>query len=224
MSFIYSRLSRTQIITLLTISIPAIIFFDLAEDVWLLEGFWWDEKILLFLHGFATPWLSQFMRFVTFTGGIGGYFVFTLLGTWLVRDGQKHRALILSICYLGSALLNELLKGLFARPRPDIFSHLITIGGYSFPSGHSIAGITLYGVLAIFLWQDRRYGWAILAGIWAPLVGISRVYLGVHYPSDVLAAWMAGTLWIITTFTFIVTIQPFRTLFLRRGCPVLPKP
>lgn len=200
---ILTRLSRTQIITLLAISIPAIIFFDLAEDVWVLEGFWWDERLALVLHSFATPWLTQFVRFVTFTGGYGAYPIFVLFLLWLLNQGQKQRALILSICFLGSGLLNLLLKAIFVRPRPSLFDPLITVAGYTFPSGHSIAGITLYGVLAVFLWQDRRHGWAILAGIWAPLVGLSRVYLGVHYPSDVLAAWMAGTLWIFATFTVV---------------------
>ena len=203
MDRLYTRLSRTQIISLLAVSIPSVIFLDLAEDVWFLEGFWWDERFALALHSVTTPWLTQFVRFITFTGGIGGYLIFVILAAWLLFKKQNERGLILSVCYLCSALFNELLKLLFIRPRPALFEPLITVGGYSFPSGHSIAGITLYGVLAIFLWQDRRYGWAILAGIWAPLIGLSRVYLGVHYPSDVVAAWMAGTLWIIATFTLV---------------------
>lgn len=217
MSSIYSRLSRTQIITLLAISIPAIIFLDLAEDVWFLKGFWWDETFSLWLHGFATPWLTQIVRFVTFTGGIGAYPIFAVIAFWLLHRRQRHRVAILAISFLGSALLNELLKSLFVRPRPTLFLPLIAIGGYSFPSGHSIAGITLFGVLAIFLWQDCRYGWAILAGIWAPLVGLSRVYLGVHYPSDVLAAWMAGTLWIFMTFMIVHWFQHRHLLVLLEG-------
>ena len=207
MDRLYSRLSRTQIISLLAIGIPSVIFLELAEDVWQSEGFWWDSRMTLAIHGLANPWLTQIVRFITFTGGIGSFLIFAISMVWLWRQQRKHQAQLLLVCFMGSALINELLKLFFVRPRPTLFPPLIAVGGYSFPSGHSTAGITLFGVLAIFLWHDRHYGWAIAAAIWGLLIGISRVYLGVHYPSDVLAAWMAGFLWILVTFTVIHWIQ-----------------
>jgi len=85
-----------------------------------------------------------------------------------------------------------------------VFPPLTTETSYSFPSGHAMAAVAVYGVLALLLWQRGKRGWAVLAGAWVPLVAISRVYLGVHYPSDVLASLALGTIWlIIVWFTHI---------------------
>ena len=78
MDRLYSRLSRTQIISLLAIGIPSVIFLELAEDVWQSEGFWWDSRMTLAIHGLATPWLTQIVRFITFTGGIGSFLIFAI--------------------------------------------------------------------------------------------------------------------------------------------------
>lgn len=199
--------SRAQIIALLIVAVPTVIFLELAEDVWLLEGFWWDQAIALAVHRLANPWLTQVVRFITFTGGNGALLIFAAFVIWLWMQRQWNWVVILAICFIGSGLLNLVLKALFVRPRPTLFTPLVVVSGYSFPSGHSVAGITMYGVIALFLWQQRRFGWAISAAIWGLLIGLSRVYLGVHYPSDVVAAWMAGALWIYVTYMTVRWVQ-----------------
>ena len=97
----------------------------------------------------------------------------------------------------GAILLNSVLKLLFARPRPDLFPPLVVEHSFSFPSGHTMSAIAFYGLLALILWQRGRRSWAVLAGLWVPLVALSRVCLGAHYPSDVLASLAIGTIWLV---------------------------
>ncbi len=101
------------------------------------------------------------------------------------------------VSFVGTFLLNSLLKFIFARPRPDLFPPLVVEHSYSFPSGHTMSAIAYFGLLALVLWQRGRRGWAVLAGLWVPLVALSRVYLGAHYPSDVLASLAIGTIWLV---------------------------
>ncbi|MCM3631136.1 phosphatase PAP2 family protein [Paenibacillus glycanilyticus] len=109
------------------------------------------------------------------------------------------------IFYLGvigcSALLNLLLKTVFQRARPDI-NRIVEASGFSFPSGHSMSAFTLYGITIYFLWKHLKYRWmrtvVILMGTALILmIGISRIYLGVHYPSDVIGGYLVSAAWLM---------------------------
>jgi undecaprenyl-diphosphatase len=109
------------------------------------------------------------------------------------------------IFYLGvigaSALLNLLLKAIFQRARPDI-NRIVEASGFSFPSGHSMSAFTLYGITIYFLWKHLRHRWmrmaVILIGtVLIVMIGISRIYLGVHYPSDVIGGYLISAAWLI---------------------------
>jgi undecaprenyl-diphosphatase len=93
----------------------------------------------------------------------------------------------------GGTLLNFVLKQIFAAPRPDLLPHLDIVHSYSFPSGHAAYNMMLFGALAML--SRRRIGY-VLAGMVIALIGISRVWLGVHWPSDVLAGWITGFGWL----------------------------
>jgi len=177
--------------------LAAAIFFELAEDVWLREGFAWDAPIMLAIHSLQTPTLDRIMKAITLSGSIFGV-VLVMAGAafWLGRRRCWVELAALLISVVGGAALNGLLKLLFARPRPSVFPPLTVEHTYSFPSGHTMTAVTLYGFLAILLWQHRHRGWALLAAAMVPLIGFSRVYLGVHYPSDVLGAMTLGILWL----------------------------
>ena len=99
-------------------------------------------------------------------------------------------------------ILNQIVKQIFERSRPDLFPHLQNVGGYSFPSGHSQAALAFYAVLAYLLARRVAPKWRIpiycAAAFWIVLVGLSRNYLEVHYPSDVLAAFAVTLPWALT--------------------------
>ena len=109
---------------------------------------------------------------------------------------DRSKLLLFIIVLLGSHNLFRLLKQLFKRARPD-FHRLIEIGGYSFPSGHATNALSIYGILTFVLWHHIPAPWGriilFIFSIFMILsIGLSRIYLGVHYPSDVLAGYFAG--------------------------------
>lgn len=189
-------LSRTWYVRLSTILGLLIVFAALAEDVWFKETFAWDAPVALAIHQFRRPWLDLAMRAITQTGKLGALAFVIGLTLWFVWRQQFHAAVTYAISYGGALALDTLLKLWFARPRPQLFPPLVTETGSSFPSGHTITAVAVYGLLAVWLWRYRSPGWALVAGGWVVIVALSRVYLGVHYPSDVLAAGVLGVLWL----------------------------
>ncbi len=191
---------RTFIVWLVALGVlftAVTLFLKLAEDVWLNEGFAWDATIMLGIHSLSRPWLDKLFWLITQTGG--PLIVLPVVGTavWFWQHNQRIETWLILASFGGTTLLNSLLKLLFARPRPNVFPPLMTETSYSFPSGHAMSAVAVYGLLALLLWQRGQRGWAALAGLWVPLVALSRVYLGVHYPSDVLASLALGTIWLV---------------------------
>lgn len=198
---IESKITFAHIAITSLIGAAAVLFLELSEDVWLKEGFTWDAPIMLWLHQWQAPWLDSVFVAVTQTAGPWIVAGLIFVGIVLWQRGERKTAVYLLASFAGSAALNALLKLLFARPRPNVFPPITVETSFSFPSGHTMAAVALYGFAAILLWQRRHYGWALLSGLWVPLVALSRIYLGVHYPSDVLASLAAGTIWL-----FLVTL------------------
>ena len=162
-----------------------------------------DTAVRHTVHAWAAPWLTFLMRKVTF---LGSEFVLVPLGaliTWrLVAAGRRHAAVLFTIAALGGEALNQVLKQVFERPRPEeaFFGYGLP-QSYSFPSGHALVSFCFFGALAAILTQRMKLGvvkYAIWAGaaLLAALIGFSRVYLGVHYPSDVLAGYSAAIVWV----------------------------
>ncbi len=173
---------------------------DLGADVWAGKGFAFDWSVMEAIHAMASPWLTATMRLVT-TGASGLVTIGLALGLglrWWRQVGRQAEAIMLLVTLASSAALGQGLKLLFARPRPDLFPWLTAAGGWSFPSGHTLNAVVLGGSLAWLvgrrLSSRRRVALWAGAGLWAVLVGLSRVYLGVHYPSDVLASLAVGGL------------------------------
>ena len=173
------------------------LFVDLAVEIWRKEGFAWDAPVALAIHHTSRPWLDGTMRAISASGGSLAILLVIGCVVWFGWRGQLAQAATLLISFTGAIALNTLLKVLFARPHPNLFPPLIAESGYSFPSGHTIAAVAFYGLLAVWLWRQQYHGWAIVAGVWVVAIGISRVYLGAHYPSDVLASWAIGGLWLL---------------------------
>ncbi|SFB14500.1 undecaprenyl-diphosphatase [Cohnella sp. OV330] len=164
-----------------------------------------DRSIIRFVQGFESPALSHVMKFFTAIGvGFPVTAIAVVIVLFLFFVLKHRRELILFVFVLGgSQLLNVVLKLAFHRERPDIH-RIIQVAGYSFPSGHSMGAFSLYGVSAYLLWKHipARWGRAILIAAGAALVsaiGVSRIYLGVHYPSDVIGGYLASGFWLASS-------------------------
>jgi len=175
------------------------VFFELAGDVWSGEGFGFDQQVMGALHVLATPRLTATLQVITASAsGLLAYGLALGLVLYWRQAGRRAEATVLHITLVGSAVLGQGLKVLFARPRPQFYPWLTGAWGWSFPSGHTLTAVVLGGLLAWLIGRklkDRRQIvlWAV-AALWAGLVGLSRIYLGVHYPSDVLASLAVGGL------------------------------
>jgi membrane protein DedA with SNARE-associated domain/membrane-associated phospholipid phosphatase len=219
-SWLLRRLTPGQYLGLhLTVGLVAAagclwLFGGLAED--LLTGsplVRFDRAAAAYLHSLATPPLTTFFLVVTALGSIEtvtllGVIVAAILarrrqwlylGTWVVAVG-------------GSAALNRLLKGLFDRPRPFFEHPLLLETSYSFPSGHAMESFVVYGMLAYFAVLALESWRARIAAVFGAvllvlLIGFSRMYLGVHYFSDVVAGYAAGGVWLSTLVTGAETVR-----------------
>ena len=177
------------------------------------ERFSLDTSLLLALRVPGHPqipvgpaWLLQSAIDIS---ALGGYTLQWLFGTagiaWLIAAGKRAEAGGIAVSLIGSSVIDGLLKSWIARPRPELVPHLVQVTNASFPSGHAMISSAVYLTLALMLaegierdgWQGRAARVAVVAffSSLAVLIGMSRVYLGVHWPSDVLAGWCFGTAW-----------------------------
>jgi undecaprenyl-diphosphatase len=168
-----------------------------------------DERIMLRMRavegeGWVSPKVSQEVgRDLTALGGVAVLTFMTLAVTgYLLITRKYHAALLVFLATLGGLSLSSLLKHVIDRPRPTVVEHLSGAMTSSFPSGHSMMAAVVYLTLATllnrFVRQQRVKLYVLsLAVVLTILVGVSRVYMGVHYPTDVLAGWSAGLAWAV---------------------------
>ena len=173
---------------------------NLAEEVLEQEVFAVDEAILLWINQHTTPAFDQAMLTVTRLGDPDIVVPLTCIGfIWLWWRWRWRIAAIFAITCGGGAVLSTGFKLLFAKARPALWSQLITETSYSFPSGHALGSMVLYGFSAYLLAQRWPVQKWVIYGVAALLIGsigFSRIYLGVHWPSDVVAGYAIGFLWL----------------------------
>lgn len=157
-----------------------------------------DSTIIAAVQGLESPGLTSIMKFFTFIGSGTQVAIIALLVLFFLFKVLHHRRELILVIWvvLGSTILNEILKTVFHRARPTIH-RIVDANGFSFPSGHSMAAFSLYGVIAFLLWRHLSTslgrGLLILFSIFMIImIGVSRIYLGVHYPSDVLGGFLAS--------------------------------
>lgn len=167
-----------------------------------------DSVMIAFVQGLETPTLTAIMTFFTFIGSWKSIIVIALLVIIFLYKVLHHRSelVLFSLVIIGTPMLNKVLKNFFERTRPDLH-RLIEIGGYSFPSGHAMNAMAVYGILTFLLWRHipTRAGRGLLillSTVMIFMIGISRVYLGVHYPSDIIAGYFASGFWLAVTIWF----------------------
>ncbi len=156
-----------------------------------------DNPLLLTLHRHATPALDGLAVFFTIVGNTGPMVAAGVLITAaLARRGYRRAAWLFALGVGGSMLLTQLIKRIAERPRPDLWLSLRPEHTFSFPSGHAMDTAALAAALFFITPLHRRKWWA-LAPLFALGVGWARMYLGVHYPSDVLAGWSSAVGWVL---------------------------
>jgi membrane-associated phospholipid phosphatase len=139
--------------------------------------------------------VTMVMRLASAIGGTAIRIILSLvvLGA-LVFTGRRAAASWFAGVEIGGTLLNLILKQIFAAPRPDLLPHLDIVHSYSFPSGHAAGNMMFFGALAMLAGRRWAYG---AGGAMIALIGVSRVWLGVHWPSDVMAGWIEGLGWLM---------------------------
>lgn len=182
--------------------LPMWLFLELADEVHEGESLPFDEPILLFAQQAAHAGFDRVFLFFSAIGyawGVVPFDIALVVGlAWLRRFRDSVFA---ALALGGSALLNLATKQLFARDRPSLWESIAPESTYSFPSGHAMGSMTLAAVLVLLAWPTRLRGWVTAAMlVFVPMVGMSRVYLGVHYPSDILAGWSAALVWAIGVY------------------------
>jgi undecaprenyl-diphosphatase len=172
--------------------------------------FFFDAPVMLALHQLATPGSDAFFVLMSQIGYLWGVLpVDVLVLLWLVLRRRYRDGLFFGLAIVGSVLLNLAAKNHFARVRPDLWLSLAPETTFSFPSGHAMGSATL-GVALILLFWSTRWRWPVfaVAGLFVLLVGLSRIYLGVHFPSDILAGWAAGTAWVVAMYQLVLSQAP----------------
>ena len=178
---------------------PLYFFGILAEEVIEREVFPFDRPILLFFHGHANAMLDTVMLFFTCAGSAATLVPFNLLiFIYLLRRSGKTQAAFWILAVGGAALLNVFAKHVFSRVRPDLWVSLRPEITFSFPSGHAMQSMAVVVAVVILTWHSRwRWPMLLLGTCFVFLIGVSRIYLGVHFPSDILAGWTASLSWVV---------------------------
>ncbi len=164
------------------------------------ETFWLDTVGNTFMHGFASPAMDVVMNTASSIGlDIGLFVVAAVAGIVLVRSRRHREALFIAVVLVGSILLNGAMKLFFHRARP-VLPWATTPPDYSFPSGHSMNSMALGLAITLVVWRLAGPRWGALSLVVALLVagwiGLSRIYLGAHYPTDVLGGFATAALWV----------------------------
>lgn len=154
------------------------------------------------LHRATSPLVTNVLRAITFLGeGWSQATIGVLAAIWMLRGRRKLWALAWAVTLAGGGILNTILKSIYARPRPVFADPILTASGFSFPSGHSMGTFILTGMaayLAVLHTNGRLRHVALVAGAlaWTVTMGFSRMYLGVHYLTDVVGGYAAGSCWL----------------------------
>ncbi len=188
---------------------PLWLFVELADEVHELEAFHFDDPLLWQARALAGPALDRFFVFVSAIGyqwGVVPADIALTLGLLAARRWRE--ATFAGVAFAGSALLNLATKQFFQRDRPALWESIAPEHTFSFPSGHAMGSATLAVTVSLLCWHTRwRWPVVVLAALFAVTVGASRIYLGVHYPSDILGGWAAGAAWVAGVYLVLFRIR-----------------
>ncbi|WP_230987060.1 phosphatase PAP2 family protein [Allorhizobium terrae] len=190
-----------------------LLFITIADEVFEQDTHAFDKAVLLALRITSDPsqmigpqWLALAFRDIT---SLGGFTVITMVTSlsvlYLLVAGKTRNAIVLALAISLGAVAESSLKLLFSRARPDVVPHLVEVQTMSFPSGHAMMSAITYLTLGAMLARaqpNRRLRIFIISvGVFLTVsIGLSRVFLGVHWPTDILAGWTIGGAWALATW------------------------
>jgi undecaprenyl-diphosphatase len=205
----------------LVAALALILFAWLAREVTRGDAMRLDTPIRNAVHARSSPPLTAMMRGVSLFGSeVGLVPLGIILAGWLAATKRRPAAVVFAAAALGAEALDQIMKLFFHRPRPEPFFGYASPVTHSFPSGHAMVACCFFGVLAMILtargapWarsRARRVAIFAVAALLVALIGFSRVYLGFHYPTDVLAGYVAGVFW-------LAMVLAARRMFTRPEC------
>ncbi|MBF9220165.1 phosphatase PAP2 family protein [Hymenobacter ruricola] len=191
-------------------ALPWLVFGGLALKVLTTGRLWFDEPLLLLLHQQATPLLDKLAIVLTIIGN-----TWPMVGTGLALAGglwwrgRRFDAGVFALAVGGSMLLTQVIKALVARARPELWPSIRPETTLSFPSGHAMDTAALATAVGLLLWRQRApWPARAVAPLFALGVGWARMYLGVHYPSDVLAGWASAVGWVVGVYALARPQRP----------------
>lgn len=200
--FIINKYFAVHRKNILTFIIPIVLFTGIYVLI-KKEYTYFDQAVYDYLEQYISTHMTNVMVGITYMGSSDTLIFITLFANiiLILRKKNKRYGIFIAANLFLTWRLNEIFKNLFQRERPDIL-RLIDIAGYSFPSGHSMISMSFYGLILYFLHQKltnrkMKIIVSLSIGMLIFLIGLSRVYLGVHYASDVLAGFLAGYAWLI---------------------------
>lgn len=207
------KISGIEFIAAAIILLLSVLFFSIiADEIVIEKENPFDTAVFGYVSSFTSPSLTKAALFVTNFGS--GFFLipaYIFIILYHVNIKKTQEATIVGIVAMISLLSGWLLKVLFHRPRPSL-PLISAAGGFSFPSGHSLGGFTFSGVLIYVLWRSSlnlflKWLLSILLIIFSILIGLSRIYLRVHFASDVLGSLLLTLVWLSLTFILLKTIE-----------------
>ena len=193
--------------------VSAVVFLFMAKTVFIDQNNSLDKAAFAFAESHTTTAFTSFMRFITFFAS-RDFLVFgslSLAAFFLFFKRHRWYSIKIPIIAAGSSLLNQFMKLWFDRPRPE--NAFFEQPGFSFPSGHAMIGSAFYGLLIYWTWTEVKpllWRWLLIIFLssWVLLIGYSRVYLHVHYASDVIAGWSAGFIFLIVCLLVLRRMEP----------------
>jgi undecaprenyl-diphosphatase len=211
------RFSVIEIILAVGLFLLSVILFSvIADEIIIEKEGYFDIRVFHFIASYVSPSTTRTALIITYFGS--AYFLIPAYLVIIFRfmlTKERKQAILVAIVALVSLLSGGLLKDIFHRSRP--LSPLIPgVSGYSFPSGHSLAGFTFSGILIYLLFRSRvkpylKWLLSIFFFFFACLIGLSRIYLRVHFASDVLASLLVTLVWLSLTFIIVNSMEKRRT-------------
>lgn len=208
------RIDGAMMIAAAALLVALLVLVKTINEVVKGETDWLDHRLIEWIATLNPPrWVEEIMRDCT---ALGGIFVLSFVSlaviTYLLARRQRHAVILVLVAVVGALILSTTLKGLFHRDRPTILEHRSVVMTSSFPSGHAMLSATVWLTLGVMLARLEKSpylkAYFILLGLFISfVVGISRVWLGVHWPTDVIAGWAAGSVWAVLCYFFTRFLQ-----------------